>query len=64
MALGQVKAQGSLRHLVQFISSTKDTKKELLVAQFLLGIPEPSYQLLKAYKLANKASLEQLIKYA
>jgi hypothetical protein len=54
---------GDLKQLVEYISSAKDTKKELLCAQFLSGIPPTSAPLLKAYIISDRPSFEQLVDY-
>jgi hypothetical protein len=55
---------GDLKQMVEFISTAKDTKKELLCSQFLSGIPITASPLLKAYILSKKPTFEQLVDYA
>ncbi len=53
-----------LQRLVAFVSSGKSAKKELLLAQFIAGLPESSRPILKAHQLATKATLEEMMTFA
>jgi hypothetical protein len=53
-----------LKRLIEYVSSAKDTKKELLLSQFLAGVPSEAKPFLKAFNISKKPTFEQLVEYA